>query len=479
MEITTQQKMKQASITHKLTVVAFVLFGMLVYLCVATFIMLRFILGLHSLSAYAYIALILGFAALLISMFVYFVYSRKWLILNTKELGALCACMSIGYTLCLYTSLISIYLMPIASAAFFIAPVAKRRDAFVCSLVANIMLLIALLIEVYAGAAVALSDVIPVFTVGVLTGSLVSYNVSNDTKRLNYLIKGIIIGIAGIAAFTAYTAAAGQMQQYLSRLPYMIIAVFAQVLLGLAVQPVVEAVFNLVTNSRLVELTDRNSPLISRLMSEAPGTYSHSLSVANFAEVCAVAIGENPYLARACAYYHDVGKLSNPMYFKENQGGEINPHDELLPEVSAEIIRGHTTEGLKLCQQYKIPEEISHVTVQHHGTLPIPVFYNKAKQLTDGEVNLYDYSYHGVTPVTKIAAIIMICDSGEAAIRAMDKPDGERVDKLLKSLIDSRVEAGQFDNCDISLRDLNTVRQTMVDAFGGLYHKRMKYPGGK
>ena len=151
----------------------------------------------------------------------------------------------------------------------------------------------------------------------------------------------------------------------------------------------------------------------------------------------------------------------------------------MLPEVSAEIIRGHTIEGLKLCRKYRIPEEISHVTVQHHGTLLIPVFYEKAKKLTDGEVDPYEYSYHGVTPVTKIAAIIMICDSGEAAIRAMDKPNGEKVDKLIKSLIDSRIAAGQFDNCDISLRDLNTVRRTIVNSFGGMYHERLKYPDGK
>ena len=132
-----------------------------------------------------------------------------------------------------------------------------------------------------------------------------------------------------------------------------------------------------------------------------------------------------------------------------------------------------------MCDQYHIPPEVSNVTVQHHGTLPIYIFFNKAKQLTDGAVDIADYSYHGHTPVSKIAAIIMLCDSSEAAIRAMDNPDPERVDKLLRKLISDRIEGGQFDDCDISLRDLDTIRQTIISAYGGQFHKRLRYPGGE
>lgn len=456
----------------------------LAYISVFGALMLRFAFGLDKFTPLSYILIVLCSAAMLVSLLVYFIYSRRGLILNLRELTAVFVCMAIGYTLCLSLALVNIYLMPVAVTAFLIAPIARRRDAFVCSLVCEILLTVTLLVGLegevsVGGSPLSLNDIVPLFLVGVLGGSLAAYTVSNDTKRFSYVIKGLVIGLGGAALFFGCFAVRADFKGFLSVLPYIGIAIVVQVVTGLALQPLMERIFNLVTNSRLVELTDRNSPLIKRLRNEALGTFSHSMSVANFAEMCAVAIGENPYLARACAYYHDVGKLANPLYFKENQAGQANPHDDLLPEVSAEIIRSHASEGLKLCNKYRIPEEVSHVTMQHHGTLLIPVFYHKAKQMTDGEVDPYLYSHHGTTPVTKIAAIIMICDSGEAAIRAMDNPTGERVDALLKSLIDSRIAAGQFDNCDITMRDLNTIRYTIVESFGGIYHQRMKYPDGK
>lgn len=471
-------------------VIAVSLASALVFIDILGGLILRYAYGLKGMTLLSYFLITLCTTVILVSLTVYFVYSRRGLILNLKELSAVYACMAIGYSLSLCLSLVTCYLMPIAITAFLIAPIAKRRDAFVCSLACVLLVMTTLLIGVgdatypdrlgIAGiTAPTLSDIIPITLVGILSGSIAAYTVSNDTKRISYVLKGLAIGIGGVAILSICLVCRGAIDELREVLPFMGIAAVLQVTVGLLLQPIVERIFNLVTNSRLVELTDRNSPLIERLTNEALGTFSHCMSVANFAEMCAVAIGENPYLARACAYYHDVGKLMNPLYFKENQAGTANPHDDLLPEVSAEIIRSHTTEGIKLCQKYRIPEEVSHVIVQHHGTLLIPVFYEKAKRLTDGEVNSYEYSYHGITPITKIAAIIMICDSGEAAIRAMDNPTGERVDKLIKGLIDSRLAAGQFDNCEITMRDLNVIRRTMVDSFGGLYHQRLKYPDGK
>lgn len=413
-------------------------------------------------------------AVCIIAAAMYFGNSRKGLVGNLKKLAAVCTALTIGFLANLYLAIISVYLMPVALAAFIIAPLSRRRDAFVGNLMCNILTAAILLTE-----SVTLGNdfmsILVMLIAGIGGGSLISYNVSNDTKRLSYVIKGIGIGALVALGVIAYLAACGKELYWPSI--YLSIGLASQMLLGLILQPIFETVFNLITNSRLVDLTDRNAPLMKRLSSEAPGTFSHSLAVANFAELCAVAIGENPYLARACAYYHDVGKLLNKDYFKENQS-DYNPHDEILPEVSAEIIRSHTEEGLRLCNEYRIPQEISHVTVQHHGTLLIPVFYQKAKDLTDSTVDTQEYCYHGITPRTKVAAIIMICDSGEAAIRAMDKPDGPRVDKMIKGLIDSRIAAGQFDDCDISLKDLTVIRQTIVSAYGGVFHKRLKYPKG-
>lgn len=421
----------------------------------------------------------MGFAFLMLALLIYVFNSRKRLVYKSKTLAAICCSVTVSYLICTYVSILDIYIMPVALTAFLIAPLTERRDAFVSNLIMNVMLAFSLMLENYFYSKELTFSILTMFITGIITGTLVSYSVSNDTKRLTYIWRGLLIGLLGAAMIAVSGAIFPEIYiKFTYKLPYVFIALVGQVVLGLMLQPIFESVFNLITNSRLVELTDHNSPLIKRLISEAPGTFNHSLAVANFAEICAGAIGENPYLARACAYYHDVGKMINPLYFKENQA-DYNPHDEVLPEVSADIIRNHTTEGLKLCNEYRIPEEVSHVTIQHHGTLPIAVFYNKAKSLTDREVDVDEYSYHGVTPISKVAAIIMLCDSGEAAIRAMDKPNGENVDKLLKGLINARIAAGQFDNCDISLRDLDIIRQTIINAYGGLFHKRMQYPDGK
>ena len=447
-----------------------------VFCCVFTAITLKYLLVRHygADRGYIYAGACIASTVCLIAAGMYFANSRKRLVSNIKELAAVSSAITVGFIVNLYLALLSVYLMPVALSAFIIAPLSRRHDAFVGNLMSNILTAAILMTEAVATGG-EIEPIVVMLVAGIGGGSLISYNVSNDTKRLNYIIKGLVIGVSTAALVVAYLAARRAALQWATI--YLAIGVASQLLLGLMLQPIFEAAFNLVTNSRLVELTDRNAPLMKRLSNEAPGTFSHSLAVANFAELCAVAIGENPYLARACAYYHDVGKLTNTEYFKENQS-DYNPHDELLPEVSAEIIRSHTDEGLALCNRYRIPHEISHVTVQHHGTLLIPVFYEKAKGLTDGAVDQTEYSYHGITPRTKVAAIIMICDSGEAAIRAMDKPDGARVDKLIKGLIDSRIAAGQFDECDISLKDLTTIRRTIVSAYGGVFHKRLKYPKG-
>ena len=147
--------------------------------------------------------------------------------------------------------------------------------------------------------------------------------------------------------------------------------------------------------------------------------------------------------------------------------------------MSAEIIRKHTVDGYELCKKYRIPEEVARVTIEHHGTLPIMYFFNKAKSLTDGDVDMDEYRYYGEIPTGKIGAIIMICDSAEAAIRAMDNPTGEKVDKLLRGMIDERLKLGQFDNCEITMKDLTAIREAIVGAFGGLFHKRIKYNIGR
>lgn len=247
------------------------------------------------------------------------------------------------------------------------------------------------------------------------------------------------------------------------------------VLLFFFLLPVFEVVFKHLTPFRLRELTSENAKIIKMLKKNALGTYNHSVVVAQLAEACAAAIGEDPELARAAAYYHDVGKLKSPDMFSENQS-DSNLHQQLTPELSADIIRSHTRDGAKLIKKNRLPEFLADVAVEHHGTLPIKYFYAKALKMTDGDLRMGSYSYNGPTPTSKIAAIIMIADASEAATRSLPDRSPEKVEALVKSLIEERMNLEQFADCDITMHELSIIAVTVVTQLTGVYHSRVQYP---
>lgn len=262
--------------------------------------------------------------------------------------------------------------------------------------------------------------------------------------------------------------------------PYMLFAygafgAFISVVLYMMLLPVFEFVFSELTVFRLRELTSPDAKLIKKLKAEAPGTYNHSVVVAQLAEACANAIGDDSELARAAAYYHDVGKLRNPEMFTENQA-DYNMHNELSPELSADIIRSHAKDGAKLIKKNHLPEFFADIAIQHHGTLPIKYFYAKALKMTDGEINIATFSYSGPTPQSRIAAIIMIADAAEAACRSLKDRSAANVQALVNSLIEERLNLDQFDNCDITMRQLSIISHTIAQSLSGVYHSRIEYP---
>ncbi len=246
--------------------------------------------------------------------------------------------------------------------------------------------------------------------------------------------------------------------------------------LAVALQPVFESVFHLATPSRLLEITNPNHPLMKRLMLEATGTYHHSIIVANLAEAAADKIGANAYLARAGAYYHDVGKLKRPVYFSENQRGS-NPHEKTDPYVSAAILTSHTKDGAMLAQQAHLPPEIIDIILQHHGVTPVMFFYHKALQMADGKhVDINDFRYSGPKPQTKEASIVMLADSIEAAVRSMKEPTQKDIDQFIERLIRGKLEDGQLSDCQLSLRDIDQICEAFSDILKGVYHERVEYP---
>lgn len=243
----------------------------------------------------------------------------------------------------------------------------------------------------------------------------------------------------------------------------------------MALLPVLETVFGVLTDFRLRELTSSDSKLLKRLKEEANGTFNHTVQVAQLVEACASALGENVELARAATYYHDVGKLGQPEYYTENQTG-YNPHDEITPELSADIIRSHTRDGYSLILAYHLPQFLADVAIQHHGTMPIKYFYTKALRMSDGDISVESYSYTGPKPESKIAAVVMIADASEAATRSMTDRSPEKIERVVRSIIEERMDLGQFTDCPLTLGDLNTIKDTLVSGITGMYHHRVKYP---
>lgn len=239
--------------------------------------------------------------------------------------------------------------------------------------------------------------------------------------------------------------------------------------------PLFELAFSELTVFRLREITSQNAPLIKRLRAETPGTYNHSVVVSQLSEACAAAIGEDAELTRAASYYHDVGKLVKPNMFTENQSG-YNIHNELSPELSADIIRSHTRDGAKLIKKYHLPAFLADVAIQHHGTLPIKYFYAKALKMSDGEISMANYSYTGPVPQSRIAAIIMIVDAAEAATRSLADRSPASIEALVSSLIEERMNLEQFVDCKITMRDFSIISHTIAQSLSGVYHSRISYP---
>ena len=371
----------------------------------------------------------------------------------------------------------NIYARPSALLALLCVFLFNRRQAIMLNFIFSILMFV---IDTYTnnfGSDGATAQVYYSLMLNFVCGTFAIFAVGKNKTRGGLLLTGCVVAIPTVVIVTLLevTAIYSDWIEFVSCIGYSIMGCLVSAALALALMPVFEAIFNRLTVFRLRELTSTNAPLLVRLKQEAPGTFNHSLIVAQLSETCAVAIGENAELARAAAYYHDVGKLKQPDCFTENQVG-YNVHDELMPELSADIIRSHAKDGYELLTAARFPKIIADVAREHHGTLPIKYFYNKAMKLSGGDVNIDDYSYLGPTPQSKIAAIVMIADASEAAARALGDRSPAAVERVVRSIIEERMDLDQFAQCDITIRELTVIKQTLVEALSGVHHHRVEYP---
>ncbi|WP_299886584.1 HDIG domain-containing metalloprotein [uncultured Lacinutrix sp.] len=253
------------------------------------------------------------------------------------------------------------------------------------------------------------------------------------------------------------------------------------VLCGLAtlfVQPLIyiyEKLFGLVSDVSLLELSDTNSNLLKRLANEAPGTFHHSLNVANLAEAAANEIGANAMLTRVGALYHDIGKMKNPTYFTENQSSGLNPHDELSSKESAKIIINHVINGIEIAKKNNLPDRVIDFIRTHHGTSTVYYFYMKEKALNE-EVDIKDFSYQGPKPYSKETAILMMCDSVEAASKSLKEPTSTKIDNFVENILNKQMDDGQFLNANITFKEIQSIKKVLKHKLANIYHLRIEYP---
>ncbi len=249
---------------------------------------------------------------------------------------------------------------------------------------------------------------------------------------------------------------------------------------AMGVLPALASAFGITTTQNLLDLTDRNHPALRRIEETSPGTFNHSILVGNLADRAARAVGANPLLARAMAYYHDLGKTVEPKYFVENQFGVTNPHDRLPPAESAAIIRSHVTEGLRLARAYRIPAEVAEGILTHHGTSLMRFFSHKAETTIGDGFDPADYRHRGGKPRSKEMVILMLADATEAGTRALvqsEDPTSESIRELVESIIAEKVEDGQLEESDVTFGELTRIKEAFVDSMIAYYHTRIPYPG--
>ncbi|HEY8226978.1 MAG TPA: HDIG domain-containing metalloprotein [Pyrinomonadaceae bacterium] len=361
------------------------------------------------------------------------------------------------------------FAIPFAAAALLVAMLVDAQLAFLAGIITAI----------FAGI-FAPSGMPKVLFAGISCSAAV-YGIGRYRERQSVTIAGLFVGAVNMVtavALIAYAEQALTLKVVLMASACGLIGGLLSAIFTAGGLPINESVFGILTDVKLLELSNADLPVLGQLALRAPGTNQHSHAVGQLAEDACRVVGANPLLARIGALYHDIGKLAAPEYFVENQQGE-NPHDRLRPQQSAKIITSHVTYGAKLAKEIALPKQIADFIPQHHGTRTLHYFLRKAQaQAKPGEIiNEDDFRYPGPKPQFKEAAIMMLADSCEAAARSLARPDPENIRAIVIKVFDAIITDGQLDQCDITLQELTIIREAMISALTAIYHARIDYPG--
>jgi len=312
----------------------------------------------------------------------------------------------------------------------------------------------------------------------ILCSGLAGIMFLSNQRRSNIFKAGLFVAAANVVVMLSLVFLRnGQydIQDYIIIVVIGFMSGILSAVLTIGLLPFLEAGFGILSTMRLIELSNPNHPLLKKILTETPGTYHHSVMVANLAESACETIGANGLLARVGAYYHDIGKTKRPQFFIENQLNIENPHDRIPPNMSKNIIIAHATDGAEMLKTHHMPKEIIDIAEQHHGTTLLKYFYHKVKQ-SGVEVDEEEYRYPGPKAQTKESAIVGIADSVEAAVRSMSQPTPEQIEELVRKIISDRLQDNQFNECDLTLKELDKVANALCETLNGIFHSRIEYP---
>ena len=393
---------------------------------------------------------------------------------DIRKTSVIVCTMVLGMAFCaICVKLTNVYFAPVALCAILLTTLFGWRISVPVAVAMSFMLS-----GFAAGdSSTQLVEMIYMLLMGLIGGIVSIHFLRRQPQRIRVLICGIVVGfVNAVIMMTMWLMTSLDNSGIWKNMLWSFAGGVLSGTIAVGLQPVLEATFNLATSSKLLELCNPNHPLLRRLLLEASGTYHHSIIVANLAEAAAEEIGANPLLTRAGAYFHDVGKLKRPQYFKENQINE-NPLNETDPYVSAAIVTAHTRDGYQLAQKYRLPIEIQQIILEHHGDTPVMYFYHKALQMADGKpVDIADFRYDGPRPQSREAAIVMLADTSEAAVRSMSDPSPQAIRDNIERLVRGKLEDGQLSESPLTLKDIDGICSAFSKVLNGVFHERIEYP---
>lgn len=423
-------------------------------------------------SIYLYVYIVLAVFVGIIMFLQYNYIDRNYseIFKNTKKITLISVINLMTLVFARTIGLVSPFLIPFACTPILLTLLINYKISIVISILNVIVISIATGFDAQ------------VMMLGVISSILGATLLKKMQQRNELLYSTIYLSIVGvIITVSTGILISSNLREVLIKSGITFIGGVLSGIFALGILPFLEGTFNEVTTLKLLELSNPNHPLLKKLLMEAPGTYHHSMLVANLAEMASEEVGANSVIVRIGSYYHDVGKTERPYFFGENQMGGENPHNHMTPNLSAKIIISHVKDGIELARKYNLPKVIQDIIGEHHGTTLVKYFYYTMKNNSENpeEVKEEDYRYPGPIPNSKEAGIIMLADSVEAAVRSIKEPSEDKIKEMINNIISDKLSCGQLNDCNLTIKDIEKIKKCFLTALNGIYHHRIEYPKEK